>query len=178
MQPITKRTQTISESARCSTAIAIRAFRPGDGGAFALLNRRWIEEVFGMEEEDRRVLNSPDTAILEPGGYIAMAQLAGEIVGTGALMIPHGEHSGSNWLDLVKMATSPSAQGKGVGGAVLDHLITIARKRGAEAIWLETNDKLATATRLYARKGFRALSQDEENPTPYSRCNLQMVLTL
>ena len=65
-----------------------------------------------------------------------------------------------------------------MGSAVLDYLIAIARERGAEAIWLETNDRLGAATRLYDRKGFKPLSKDEEHPTPYSRCNLQMVLTL
>jgi len=156
----------------------VRAFQPGDAGAFADLNRRWIDEHFGMEEEDTRVLSAPQSAILDPGGYIAIAQMAGEVVGTGALMVPAGGSGSGPWVELVKMATSPLAQGQGVGGAVLDHLIEVARTRGAEAIWLETNDKLAAATRLYDRKGFKALTPDEEHPTPYSRCNLQMVLRL
>jgi len=161
-----------------SLDIEVRAFQSDDAYAFANLNRRWIDEHFGMEEEDTRVLGAPEATILEPGGYIAIAEMAKEVVGTGALMVPAGGSGSSSWLELVKMATSPAAQGKGVGGAVLDHLIKVAREKGAEAIWLETNDKLAAATRLYARKGFKALSADEEHPTPYSRCNLQMVLKL
>ncbi len=79
-------------------------------------------------------------------------------------------------LELVKMATAPDAQGMGVGGALLDHLIAKARNMGAASIWLETNDRLAAATRLYKTKGFLALSPEEQHPTPYSRCNLQMEL--
>ncbi|MEM9084554.1 MAG: GNAT family N-acetyltransferase [Pseudomonadota bacterium] len=156
-------------------SLQIRPFQSGDAEHFARLNRRWIEEFFGMESEDAKVLSAPEAEILDPGGYIAIADLEGEIVGTGALNVPEKP---SKWLELVKMATDPEAQGKGVGSAVLDHLIGVARERGAQAIWLETNDKLGAATRLYARKGFRPLSKEEEHPTPYSRCNLQMVLTL
>lgn len=156
----------------------IRAFQPGDAKAFADLNRRWIEEYFAMEEEDWRALNAPDATILAPGGYIAIAQIGDEVVATGALMVPNNAAGSPGMLELVKMATSPKMQGKGVGGAVLDHLIEVALNRGADQIWLETNDKLEAATKLYRKKGFRALRTDEEHPTPYSRCNLQMVLKL
>ena len=156
----------------------VRAFRPSDAQAFAQLNLRWIKEHFGVEDEDNRMLNEPAATILDPGGYIAIAECNGAAIRTGALMVPHTPSKEHPWLELVKMATDPSAQGKGVGSAVLDHLIGIARDRGVEAIWLETNDKLAAATRLYARKGFKPLSKEDEHPTPYSRCNLQMVLKL
>ncbi|MEO1731398.1 MAG: GNAT family N-acetyltransferase [Pseudomonadota bacterium] len=156
-------------------AYLIRAFRAGDAAAFASLNRRWIEELFGMEEEDRRVLETPEEAIIAPGGYIAIADIDGETVGTGALMMSD-EHP--EMLELVKMATDPKAQGKGIGSAVMDHLIAVAKERGAKQIWLETNDKLSAATALYKRKGFRTLAADDLHPTPYSRCNLQMVLDL
>ena len=157
---------------------AIRPFKPSDAGAFKQLNSRWIEEFFGLEDEDRRVLEAPEEAILKPGGYIAIADEAGQAIGTGALILPKAKAGQTRWGELVKMATDPASQGKGVGGAVLDHLIEIARKSGVEKIWLETNDRLASATALYQRKGFQALGPDEEHPTPYSRCNLQMVLEL
>ncbi|MDJ0977715.1 MAG: GNAT family N-acetyltransferase [Erythrobacter sp.] len=156
----------------------IRPFQPGDAQAFARLNRRWIEEHFGIEAEDERVLRAPEETILAPGGHIAIAEMDAEAVGTGALMVPQTDTGQLRRLELVKMATDPRAQGMGIGSAVLDHLIETARRHGAKTIWLETNNKLEAATRLYMRKGFRPLSQDEEHPTPYSRCNLQMVLEL
>ncbi|MEO0591350.1 MAG: GNAT family N-acetyltransferase [Pseudomonadota bacterium] len=160
----------------------IRPFSVGnasqDAEAFARLNQRWIEEYFGLEDEDRRVLEAPEETILAPGGYIAVAEQDGAIIGTGALMVAHANTDGGRVVELVKMATDPSAQGTGVGGAILDHLIGHARSLGADLIWLETNDKLGAATRLYARKGFRPLEEGELLPTPYSRCNLQMVLKL
>lgn len=160
------------------TRFTVRAFTPTDAAAFAALNRRWIEEFFGMENEDRRLLEAPEAAILEPGGYIAIAEQGGRVIGTGALILPSPEPGKPRMAELVKMATDAAAQGQGVGSAVIDHLLDIARQAGVEMIWLETNDRLKAATALYQRKGFRALEPDEENPTPYSRCNLQMVLEL
>jgi putative acetyltransferase len=165
-QPLSEQTYTV------------RAYQSADARAFAELNRRWIEEYFGMEDEDRRVLEAPEEAILKPGGYIAIAEENGEAIGTGALILPETKSGETRWGELVKMATDPASQGKGVGGAVLDHLIAFARTSGVEKIWLETNDRLTAATALYQRKGFRALEAHEKHPTPYSRCNLQMILDL
>lgn len=159
--------------------VFVRAFKACDADAFASLNLRWIKEYFGVEGEDQRVLTDPNAAIIEPGGYIAIAEIDGAIVGTGAIKHPADpSNHGEGWMELVKMATDPAAQGKGVGMAVLQHLIEQARRGGATHLWLETNDRLQAATRLYARAGFQPLSDEETHPTPYSRCNLQMVLEL
>lgn len=159
--------------------VIVRAFEAKDADAFASLNLRWIEEHFGIESEDQRVLTHPVASIIEPGGYIAIAEIDGKAIGTGAIKRPddpaiHGE----GWMELIKMATDPAAQGKGVGMAVLQHLITQAKRSGAKRLWLETNDRLQAATRLYARAGFHPLGKEDAHPTPYSRCNLQMVLEL
>ncbi len=163
--------------------LVVRSFNEpdpaADAAAFASLNLRWIEEMFGVEESDRKQLLDPLGTIIEPGGTIAIAELDGAIVGCGALIVPHIDPGdGRNWFELVKMATHPAAQGKGVGMAVLDFLTHYAKALGAGAIWLETNDRLGAATRLYQRKGFRRLDHGELWPTPYARCNLQMVLEL
>lgn len=154
-------------------------FKLADAPAFAALNRRWIEEMFGMEEKDRRQLEHPQITILDPGGYIAVADASGWVVGTGAFLpAAHAPDDGHTWFEIVKMATDPSAQGQGIGAAILDQLIDEARSRGADRIWLETNRQLEAATALYERKGFVALEEGDQWETPYERCNLQMTLTL
>ena len=159
--------------------VLVRDFRSGDEAAFAALNLRWIEEYFGVEESDRRQLENPVAAILDPGGAIVLAELEGRVVGCGALVVPHEAASdGRSRLEVVKMATDPSAQGLGLGSAILDRLIEIAKGREVDALWLETNSRLEAATRLYQRKGFRALEAHELRHTPYARCNLQMVRDL
>ena len=157
----------------------IRSFAPDDAPAFAALNRRWIDEMFGIEEQDQHQLDQPEKTIIEPGGYIAIADANGWIVGTGAILpAAHPPNDGHGWMEVVKMATDPSAQGQRIGSAVLDRLIAVAQDQGARRIWLATHDSLQTATDLYRRRGFVELATDDTLETPYVRCNLQMVLTL
>ncbi|EAQ30172.1 transcriptional regulator, MarR family protein [Erythrobacter sp. NAP1] len=160
-------------------AILIREFRSSDAEAFAALNLRWIEADFGVEDEDRRQLEHPQETIMDPGGAIAVAECDGKVVGTGALIPAHRPPSGEGrWGEIIKMATDPDHQGRGIASAIIDHLIEAARERGMDHLWLETNDKLQAATALYKRKGFTPLSSEDKWSTPYSRCNLQMVLTI
>ena len=159
--------------------LKLRAFQAEDAAVFRELNLAWIEEHFGVEDEDLRQLNDPHANIIGRGGFIAVAEWNGAAVGTGGVLpAAHPPHDGLIWYEIIKMATTHSAQGKGVGGAVLDRLIAQARNAGAQRIWLETNNRLAAASALYRRKGFVALSPAELWETPYSRCNLQMALEI
>lgn len=157
----------------------VRPFVPADAPAFAALNRRWIEEMFGMEEKDVRQLEHPKNAILDPGGFIAVADANGWVMGTGAILpAANAPDDGRKWMEVIKMATDVSTQGRGIGSAVLESLLDFAREQGADAVWLETNQKLEAATALYEKFGFKKLESDEVWPTPYDRCNLQMIREL
>lgn len=157
----------------------IRPFEPRDGAAFAGLNRRWIDSLFAMEEKDRVQLENPRAAILDKGGHIAIADANGWVIGTGAILPASlAPDDGRKWFEIVKMSTDLSAQRMGIGSAILGQLIEFARDNGADAIWLETNDRLEAATHLYRKTGFRDLAGDEVWQTPYERCNMQMVMEL
>jgi putative acetyltransferase len=54
------------------------------------------------------------------------------------------------------MHTAQAARGRGIGGAMLDHLIGIARDRGCARVSLETGTMaaFAPARALYAGAGF------------------------
>jgi GNAT superfamily N-acetyltransferase len=160
-------------------AFKIRSFREGDQRHFAALNLRWITELVGAEPEDLRQLEEPRRTILDPGGYIAIGEREGEVVATGAL-IPalHPPDDALNWGEIVKMAAAPEVQGLGLGGAILDHLVTVARDKGFDGLWLETNSRLTNARALYGKRAFEPLASSEQWDPPYSRCNLQMVLRL
>ncbi|WP_394727621.1 GNAT family N-acetyltransferase [Altererythrobacter sp. GH1-8] len=157
----------------------IRPFEPRDAAAFAGLNRQWIDSLFAMEEKDKVQLEKPQSAILAKGGYIAIAEANGWVIGTGAILpAALAPDDGRSWFEIVKMSTDLSAQRMGIGSAILARLIEFAREHGADAIWLETNDQLEAATHLYRKTGFRDLSNDEAWETPYERCNMQMVMDL
>ena len=157
----------------------VRPFEPRDGPAFAALNRRWIDELFILEEKDISQLQHPQSTILDKGGFIAIAEANGWIIGTGAILPAHqAPDDGKTWYEVVKMTTDLSAQRMGVGSTILNQLIDFARSHGADAVWLETNSTLEAATALYEKTGFRRLTGDDVWPTPYERCNLQMVKSL
>ena len=76
-----------------------------------------------------------------------------EAVGCGALR-DLGQGNG----ELKSMRTAPSHRGRGVGAAMLAHLVAHARSQGFEQLWLETGATAPffPAHRLYARAGFTA----------------------
>ncbi|NVE94044.1 GNAT family N-acetyltransferase [Altererythrobacter lutimaris] len=157
----------------------VRPFEPRDAAAFAGLNRQWIDALFEIEEKDRFQLEHPQTAILGKGGYIAIAEANGWVVGTGAVMpAALAPKDGKSWFEIVKMSTDISAQHMGIGSRILDQLIDYAKDHMADALWLETNDRLEAATHLYRKKGFQDLVGDAVWETPYERCNMQMVMEL
>ncbi|MEP2989474.1 MAG: GNAT family N-acetyltransferase [Parasphingorhabdus sp.] len=158
-------------------SLITRLYQPGDRQSFIDLNLDWIEESFTVETSDRDQLENLESSILAKGGRIIIAELDGKVVGTGAILPPHHEPDDRlTWLEIVKMAARKDLRGRGIGRAVLESLIEQAKEMGSDAIWLETNSDLKAATILYEKCGFKTLSENELWPTPYVRCNLQMVL--
>mgnify|MGYP003679914686 CR=1 FL=1 len=160
-------------------SVTTRLYQADDRQAFVDLNRDWIEEYFVLEDSDREQLEELEASILGKGGQIVLAEQDGLVVGTGAILPPHHDpDDGRSWLEIVKMAARKDLRGLGIGQKVMDALIAQAEAMDADAIWLETNADLKAAVRLYERNGFRHLGADELWPTPYARCNVQMVLLL
>jgi putative acetyltransferase len=58
--------------------------------------------------------------------------------------------------EIKSMHTAEGLRGRGVGGAMLDHLLTVARARGYGRVSLETGTMaaFAAARRMYAAAGF------------------------
>ncbi|WP_395110431.1 GNAT family N-acetyltransferase [Actinomadura sp. SCN-SB] len=75
----------------------------------------------------------------------------GELRGCGAL-----KDLGGGDVELKSMRTARDARGRGVGAAMLRHLLRAAAERGHRRVLLETGSQefFAPARRLYARHGF------------------------
>lgn len=125
-----------------------------------------------MEETDFKALDHPKEYILDKGGYIAIALLDDEPVGTCALIKMNNEHYD---YELAKMAVSPQSQGLGMGYQLGLKVIDKAKELGAETIFLESNTMLKPAIQLYKKLGFNEI---EHISTPYERCNIQMCLEI
>jgi putative acetyltransferase len=76
----------------------------------------------------------------------------GELLGVGALK-RLDDASG----ELKSMHTAAEARGRGVGEAIVAHIVTLARAQGLARLYLETGttDGFAAARRLYERAGFQ-----------------------
>jgi GNAT superfamily N-acetyltransferase len=151
--------------------IEVVPFRRDLAGAFASLNRAWIEEFFELEEADRKVLDHPEAAIVARGGQIFFALDGGRPVGTVAVITATAAR-----FELAKMAVAPSHQGRGVGARLARVAIDFARAAGATTMFLETNSGLPAALHLYERLGF--LRMAPPHPSPYARSNVYMELDI
>ena len=65
-----------------------------------------------------------------------------------------GVDRGGEIADVMTIAVAPPAQGKGLGGVLLDWLIGEARRCGAEHLMLEVRADNVAAQRLYTKAGF------------------------
>ena len=156
------------------SSILVRDYQAQDAAVFRDLNLAWIEAHFSVEPEDRAQLEDPKAHILDQGGASLIATLKDEAVGTVGLVPGHEDRV----LELIKMSARQDLRGVGIGRALMDAAIVQARQMSARSIWLETNSVLDAALALYRKSGFRELSKDEQTPTPYDRCNCQMILDL
>ena len=78
-------------------------------------------------------------------------RLRGDLLGVGALRQLDATHA-----EIKSMHTSTAARGRGVGRALLDHLLAVAHDRGCRRVSLETGSMaaFAPARALYRSVGF------------------------
>lgn len=87
--------------------------------------------------------------LAEPGTTVFVARAAGRAVAVGALR----RHPGGIG-EVKRMYTLPQMQGRGIGGAILSEIETLARRDGLVKLVLETGDRHPAAWRVYERGGF------------------------
>ena len=99
------------------------------------------EDVYALDTDG---LRAPDIAFFS-------ARADGELLAVGALRQLDRTHA-----EIKSMHTLMAARGRGVGRAMLDHLLALARSRGCTRVSLETGTMAAfdAARALYASAGF------------------------
>lgn len=149
------------------TDVAIIDYRPEHAAVWRDLNEAWLNAGgFAIEAKDRKVLDDPQGAILDPGGRIFLAERGGAIIGCCALMpMVDGGY------EVAKMTVTPAARGLGVARRLLQACEEAARAAGAHRLYLETSASLKAARALYDGFGFVPLPPA---PTPYARCDVWM----
>jgi len=91
------------------------------------------------------------SALADAGITFWTAREDGVLLGCGAL-----KQLDPRQGEIKSMRTAPAARGRGVAAALLGEIVSAARHRGYEGLYLETGsqDFFAPARRLYERNGF------------------------
>lgn len=133
-----------------TAAVTIRPDDPHRADVLALLEEHLADMYATSPAESVHALDP--AALAEPGMTFWTARgETGALLGCVAL-----KELAADDAELKSMRTATVARGRGVGGALLAHVLGEARARGYRTVHLETGaeDYFAPARRLYARAGF------------------------
>jgi GNAT superfamily N-acetyltransferase len=134
------------------------------------LNVEWLSKYFAVEPNDEVQLRNPKEEIIDKGGMIFYAKYDNKIVGTATLMKVN-----DITFELSKMAVTETMQGKGIGIALMEHCLRVAKTNNIKKLILYSNTKLETAIAIYRKYGFAEVPFDA---TYYKRANIKMELIL
>ena len=114
--------------------------KPIQGGASTITD---YEAIFQQIEQD-------------PNHHLLVAEVDGEIVGSGDLLIvPNLSHRGLPWAIVENVIVEESMRRKGIARKLMQHMIDFARRSGCYKIGLSSNKKRPDAHRMYEALGFR-----------------------
>ena len=122
---------------------------PRNPDVVALLERH-LEFARGVTPpEDVHALDLD--GLLDPKVTFFSLRDSGTLLGIGAIKALDDTH-----MELKSIHTAEEARGNGVGRAVVEHLLAVARDRGAARVSLETGsmEEFAPSRALYTRLGF------------------------
>ena len=117
-----------------------------------------VRELLAFHFEQMRSTSPPEAChvlpadgLRDPAVTFWSVREAGQLLGVGALKELAPDHG-----EVKSMRTAPSALGRGVGRALLHHIVAEARRRGYSRLSLETGstEPFAAALRLYESEGF------------------------
>jgi putative acetyltransferase len=114
-----------------------------------LLAQHFAEMRAGSPPSACHVL--PADGLKDPAIRFFTLREDGVLLGCGAL-----KRLGPGHGEIKSMRTADAALGRGVGKAMLDHLVATAKQEGMSRISLETGstEQFAAANRLYEKEGF------------------------
>jgi putative acetyltransferase len=105
-------------------------------------------------------------ALLDPSVTFFSFRLEGEVLGVAALKQLDDHHG-----EVKSMHTIEAARGRGIGRAMVDHILALARERGYLRVSLETGsmEAFAPARSLYTFAGFEPCGPfGDYGPSPNS----------
>ncbi len=137
----------------------IRPFVLADQPAAQRLILDGLGEHFGVIDEARNPdINDIAATYVDRGHLFLVAQDGSGLVATGALIF-EDEHAGQ----LVRVSVARHWRRRGLGRALVQCLIKVARNQGLVRLWMETNDDWSAAIGLYVACGFAEYDRRDGN---------------
>ena len=168
---VDRRAAVPGRSADAPAGLTIREFTDDLAPTFYALTAEWVEAMFTLEENDRKILSDPRGTILDQGGVILFVEAEGlGIVGTGALI-----RVADGIFELTKMGVTGRARGRKAGEFLLRVLLERAAAMRMDELFLLTNRTCAAAINLYEKLGFRHDADVmRAHGGRYARCDVAM----
>ena len=154
--------RVLDRSFKYSEPFFLRTHEPGDMGWVVHRHGLLYAREYGWDERFEALvaqivadfINNFDPATER----CWIAEMEGERVGC-AFVVGAGDKVAKIRLLLVE----PRARGLGLGNRLVEECVRFARSRGYEKLVLWTNDVLEDARRIYERKGFALVEQEEHH---------------
>jgi ribosomal protein S18 acetylase RimI-like enzyme len=148
----------------------LRPATPDDAPALAEFGRMSFSSAFGhlYRPEDLASFEAETHAVDSVAGEIVgtecthcLAEFDGELAGYCKMRSPSklaGHSTASDPIELSQIYTDPSRTGQGIGAALMDWAIDLAREGGHDAILLSVWSGNTAAQRFYERYGFAKIA--------------------
>ncbi|MDV5064267.1 GNAT family N-acetyltransferase [Veillonella sp. YH-vei2232] len=133
---------------------------------FVEMNKRWISEMFVIEQEDIRELENIEPYI-QKGGQIFFAVDDDGGVMASCMIAPRPD---GDW-EIMKFAARGMYTGTGAGSACLKACIDYAREQCLDKVLIVSNRKCEHAVHLYRKYGFTEIPVDKEK-FPFDRADI------
>ncbi|WP_430333371.1 GNAT family N-acetyltransferase [Rhodococcus sp. ACT016] len=122
-----------------------------------------------VSEADTYADRLRDTATRAEHAEVLVAEVDGRIVGSVTIAEPASSFADvaeRGELEFRMLAVSESARGKGVGSALVKHVLDVAYDRGDRAVVISTQPEMVDARRIYDRNGFVPVPERNWEPVP------------
>ena len=149
-----------------SSSLTIRPFFPSDQKSAQQLILAGLADHFGaLDPAYNQDLHDIMASYINQGNQFVVAELAGEIVGTGGLIAEEINNG-----RIVRVSVHKQMRRRGIARHIVNHLIIIARQCGYQQLLVETNHDWCDALGLYQKMGF--VEYDREPEEVHMRLNL------
>jgi ribosomal protein S18 acetylase RimI-like enzyme len=158
-------TPTLSTPVPTADGLVVRRLRDDEVAMVGRLVRDAYATDYELTEGYLDEIEAVGDRAREHEVWVAVDAVTGEPLGTVTVPRPGRRMSAvarhEDELDFRFLGVSGSARGRGVGEAMVRHIMALAASRGIRRVVLNTGEQMRAARRLYERMGFERLEDRE-----------------